>query len=298
MVHEIAGSVRHAQHQAPLARRPDGRDQLAAQPGTDHRLHERLLRRHPPRAHRLSAVLPDAGRRRRRRSQQRQFRPGAQRPQRPINNQHDRAAVLSGLETVDFITIFDEPSVLGLVKKVKPDVIVKGGDWGNKEGVVGWDFVESYGGKVMLAPLVQGKSSTATIEKMKALQADTKEKEIERNARSRMTMSVSAPFELDFEHSCFRISDFDSQRWIARLSRKQLRPTSGWWRRSRHPPPIRLSRSPRRSCSRSGPAARCTCAAMAARPPMPSTSPASSWDVFGRSAGPCRRWRCPRTPPS
>ncbi len=95
-------------------------------------------------------------------------------PQRPINNQHDRAAVLSGLETVDFITIFDEPSVLGLVKKVKPDVIVKGGDWGNKQGVVGWDFVESYGGKVIVAPLVQGKSSTATIEKMKALQADGK----------------------------------------------------------------------------------------------------------------------------
>jgi len=94
-------------------------------------------------------------------------------PQRPINNQHDRAAVLSGLETVDFITIFDDPSVLGLVKEVKPDVIVKGGDWGNKAGVVGWDFVESYGGKVVLAPLVQGKSSTATIEKMKALQTNT-----------------------------------------------------------------------------------------------------------------------------
>jgi len=93
-------------------------------------------------------------------------------PQRPINHQYDRAAVLSGLETVDFITIFDDASVLGLVKKVKPDVIVKGGDWGNKEGVVGWDFVESYGGKVMLAPLVQGKSSTATIEKMKALETD------------------------------------------------------------------------------------------------------------------------------
>jgi D-beta-D-heptose 7-phosphate kinase/D-beta-D-heptose 1-phosphate adenosyltransferase len=93
-------------------------------------------------------------------------------PQRPINNQYDRAAVLSGLETVDFITIFDELSVLGLVKKVKPDVIVKGGDWGNKEGVVGWDFVESYGGRVILAPLVQGKSSTATIEQMKALQTN------------------------------------------------------------------------------------------------------------------------------
>jgi D-beta-D-heptose 7-phosphate kinase/D-beta-D-heptose 1-phosphate adenosyltransferase len=95
-------------------------------------------------------------------------------PQRPINNQHDRAAVLSGLETVDLITIFDEPSVLPLVQKVRPDVIVKGGDWGNKQGVVGWEFVESYGGRVMLAPLVQGKSSTATIEKMKAVPLDAK----------------------------------------------------------------------------------------------------------------------------
>ena len=92
-------------------------------------------------------------------------------PERPINTQFDRATVLSGLETVDFITIFDDPSVLGLVKKVKPDVLIKGGDWGGKEGIVGWDFVESYGGKVLLAPLVQGRSSTAMIEKIKALQA-------------------------------------------------------------------------------------------------------------------------------
>jgi len=95
-------------------------------------------------------------------------------PQRPIYNQQDRATVLAGLETVDLITIFDDPSVLGLVQKVRPDVIVKGGDWSNKQGVVGWEFVESYGGRVILAPLVQGRSSTATIEKMKALQTNTK----------------------------------------------------------------------------------------------------------------------------
>jgi D-beta-D-heptose 7-phosphate kinase/D-beta-D-heptose 1-phosphate adenosyltransferase len=93
-------------------------------------------------------------------------------PERPINNQYDRAAVLSGLETVDLITIFEDPSVLGLVKKVRPDVLIKGANWGSKEGVVGYEFVESYGGKVMLAPLVEGKSSTATIERIKALQAN------------------------------------------------------------------------------------------------------------------------------
>jgi D-beta-D-heptose 7-phosphate kinase/D-beta-D-heptose 1-phosphate adenosyltransferase len=90
-------------------------------------------------------------------------------PQRPINNQYDRAAVLAALESVDYVTIFDEPSVLNLVKKVKPDVLVKGQDWA-KKGVVGREFVESYGGKAVLAPLVQGQSSTATIEKIKALQ--------------------------------------------------------------------------------------------------------------------------------
>ena len=53
-----------------------------------------------------------------------------------------------------------------------PDVLIKGGDYG-KEGVVGWEFVESYGGRVVVAPLVKGKSSTNTIEKMKTLQAKT-----------------------------------------------------------------------------------------------------------------------------
>ncbi len=90
-------------------------------------------------------------------------------PDRPINNQHDRGAVLAALDTVGYITVFDESDPLNLIKKVKPDILVKGQDWKDK-GVVGREFVESYGGKVVLAPLVEGKSSTATIEKMKALE--------------------------------------------------------------------------------------------------------------------------------
>jgi D-beta-D-heptose 7-phosphate kinase/D-beta-D-heptose 1-phosphate adenosyltransferase len=90
-------------------------------------------------------------------------------PERPINNQHDRAIVLAALEMVDYITLFDEPDPLNLIKKVKPDVLVKGEDWAEK-GVVGREFVESSGGKVVLAPLVEGKSSTETIEKMKSLE--------------------------------------------------------------------------------------------------------------------------------
>jgi D-beta-D-heptose 7-phosphate kinase/D-beta-D-heptose 1-phosphate adenosyltransferase len=91
-------------------------------------------------------------------------------PERPINSQQDRAVVLAALEMVDYITFFDEPDPLNLIEKVKPDVLVKGQDWAEK-GVVGREFVESYGGKVALAPLVEGKSSTATIEKMKSLEA-------------------------------------------------------------------------------------------------------------------------------
>jgi len=90
-------------------------------------------------------------------------------PDRPINNQYDRAAVLAALETVDYITVFDEPDPLNLIKKVKPDILVKGQDWAQK-GIIGQKFVESYGGKIILAPLVEGKSSSATIEKMKSLE--------------------------------------------------------------------------------------------------------------------------------
>ena len=89
-------------------------------------------------------------------------------PERPINNQYDRAAVLAALESVDYVVIFDEPTPINLIKKVKPDILVKGEDWAEK-GIVGHEFVESYGGKVLLAPLVEGMSSTATIEKIKSL---------------------------------------------------------------------------------------------------------------------------------
>ncbi|UCG58546.1 MAG: D-glycero-beta-D-manno-heptose 1-phosphate adenylyltransferase [Phycisphaerales bacterium] len=90
-------------------------------------------------------------------------------PERPINNQDDRAAILAALEVVDYIAIFDEPTPLRLIEKVKPDILVKGEDWAEK-GVVGREYVESHGGKVVLAPLVKGRSSTETIERLKSFQ--------------------------------------------------------------------------------------------------------------------------------
>jgi len=89
-------------------------------------------------------------------------------PERPINNQYDRESVLAALASVDYITVFEEPDPLNLIKKVKPNVLVKGSDWAEK-GVVGREIVEAYGGKVVLAPLVEGKSSTSVIEKLKSV---------------------------------------------------------------------------------------------------------------------------------
>jgi D-beta-D-heptose 7-phosphate kinase/D-beta-D-heptose 1-phosphate adenosyltransferase len=94
-------------------------------------------------------------------------------PERPINNQHDRAEVLAALETIDYIVIFDEPDPLNTIQKIRPDILIKGKDWEHK-GVVGREFVESYGGKVVLASLIDGKSSTNTINKMKSLRKNQK----------------------------------------------------------------------------------------------------------------------------
>ncbi len=89
-------------------------------------------------------------------------------PERPVNSQFDRAAVLEALESVDYNAVFDDPTPIDLIESVRPDILVKGEDWADK-GVVGREFVESHGGKVVLAPLVEGKSSTATIEKLKSI---------------------------------------------------------------------------------------------------------------------------------
>ncbi len=89
-------------------------------------------------------------------------------PERPINNEIDRAAVLGALEVVDYVVIFGDPTPKDLIEQVNPDILIKGEDWKDK-GVVGREFVEANGGKVILAPLVKGKSSTSTIEKMKTL---------------------------------------------------------------------------------------------------------------------------------
>ncbi len=83
---------------------------------------------------------------------------------RPVNKLEDRKKVLESLNCVDYVIPFEEDTPLNLIKLVKPDVLVKGGDYKEDE-IVGSDFVKSYGGKVVIIPLVEGLSTTNIIKK-------------------------------------------------------------------------------------------------------------------------------------
>lgn len=84
---------------------------------------------------------------------------------RPINTQQDRAEVLAAIESVDFVTIFCESTPLNLIKAIKPDVLVKGGDW-QKDKIVGSAQVLSRCGKVFVIPYIRGRSTTNLIKKI------------------------------------------------------------------------------------------------------------------------------------
>jgi D-beta-D-heptose 7-phosphate kinase/D-beta-D-heptose 1-phosphate adenosyltransferase len=88
-------------------------------------------------------------------------------PDRPINIAEDRALVLAALEVVDYVTIFDETTPLELIRAVRPDVLVKGADY-LREEVVGADLVEAGGGRVHLAALRQGHSTTRLLQRLGA----------------------------------------------------------------------------------------------------------------------------------
>lgn len=84
---------------------------------------------------------------------------------RPINTQDIRREILLSLRFVDYVVIFDEDTPLGLIKLIKPSVLVKGGDW-PIEKIVGADFVISNGGTVNSLPFVDGYSTTSLLQKM------------------------------------------------------------------------------------------------------------------------------------
>ncbi|MFH1423092.1 MAG: D-glycero-beta-D-manno-heptose 1-phosphate adenylyltransferase, partial [Planctomycetota bacterium] len=87
---------------------------------------------------------------------------------RPILKENERSKILAALEVVDYVVSFDEDTPQNIVKEIKPNILVKGEDWREK-GVVGREFVESLGGRVVLAPLVPGLSTTNVIDRITAM---------------------------------------------------------------------------------------------------------------------------------
>lgn len=87
---------------------------------------------------------------------------GLKGPSRPVLNLDERATLLAGLEAVDAVVPFDEPTPIALIERIRPDILCKGEDYRDKE-VVGRGVVEGYGGRVQLVPLVPGLSTTAII---------------------------------------------------------------------------------------------------------------------------------------
>ena len=88
-------------------------------------------------------------------------------PDRPINALEDRMALIAALEAVSLVTWFDEDTPLALILQVKPDVLVKGGDW-MPDKIVGGAEVKSWGGSVHAIPFLHERSTTATLARIRA----------------------------------------------------------------------------------------------------------------------------------
>lgn len=87
-------------------------------------------------------------------------------PERPINSQDDRAETLTGLGSVDYVVLFEEDTPADLVAAIQPDVLVKGADYENQV-VVGRDVVEARGGRVVLVPLLEGRSTSRIVKRIR-----------------------------------------------------------------------------------------------------------------------------------
>ena len=86
-------------------------------------------------------------------------------PMRPIVPESERAEVVASLDSVDYVTVFDELTPLELIEFLRPDVIVKGGDWAEKD-IVGAETVRKWGGRVAIMPQIEGASTTNIIDKV------------------------------------------------------------------------------------------------------------------------------------
>ena len=89
-------------------------------------------------------------------------------PARPVLPESDRSELLGALEMVDYVVLFDDPDPYKLISAIRPDVLVKGGDWSG-ERIVGADVVEEAGGRVAVIPYIKGFSTTEIIERIRNL---------------------------------------------------------------------------------------------------------------------------------
>lgn len=87
-------------------------------------------------------------------------------PSRPVNPQEARAFVLSALEMVDYVVFFEEDTPYNIITRVKPDILVKGGDY-EIDNIVGGDFVRSRGGQVLTIPFEEGFSTSSILDNLK-----------------------------------------------------------------------------------------------------------------------------------
>ena len=86
-------------------------------------------------------------------------------PMRPIVPEAERAEVVASLDSVDYVTVFEELTPLELIEYLQPDVIVRGGDWAEKD-IVGAEAVRKWGGRVAIMPEIEGASTTNIIDKV------------------------------------------------------------------------------------------------------------------------------------
>ena len=88
-------------------------------------------------------------------------------PDRPLNNQQDRAVIMAALASSSLVTWFDEDTPIELIRALKPDILVKGGDYDMRK-LAETAVVESYGGKALAIPFVNGYSTTALVKKIRS----------------------------------------------------------------------------------------------------------------------------------
>ena len=87
-------------------------------------------------------------------------------PDRPLNTEYDRAALIAALESVSMVTFFDEDTPLELITALKPDILVKGGDY-DMDTLAETAVVKAYGGKAVAISFVDGYSTTALVKKIR-----------------------------------------------------------------------------------------------------------------------------------